>query len=278
MAELYVNVGGTWKTASNYYVNVNGTWKEGSELHAKVSSAWKQSAAVAASLTSSNLVQHLDANNSSSYESGDGEAWTDLSSSGNDGNIQNGPTFENSGTPKYFDLDGTDDHVINDNNNTFDFGTGDFTIAVWARLDSISWRQPIFSTADDGGFSTANYVQLAGNSTNKFRLFLRNAAGDGWAFRATTDGDYSTDTWYYFLVTRDGNDYKLYINNSEVASDSLTGSLVDHDEKYLRLATNAGQSQFLDGRISECHVYLGLALSSAQRTANWNATKSTYGY
>lgn len=43
MAELYVNVNGTWKTASNYYVNVNGTWKEGSELHAKVSSAWKES-------------------------------------------------------------------------------------------------------------------------------------------------------------------------------------------------------------------------------------------
>mgnify|MGYP001274955141 CR=1 FL=1 len=46
MADLYVNVNGTWKTASNYYVNVNGTWKEGSNLYAKVSSAWKESGAV----------------------------------------------------------------------------------------------------------------------------------------------------------------------------------------------------------------------------------------
>jgi len=49
MADLYVNVSGTWKTASNYYVNVNGTWKEGSELQAKVSSAWKQSSSSSSS-------------------------------------------------------------------------------------------------------------------------------------------------------------------------------------------------------------------------------------
>ncbi|RPG74710.1 MAG: hypothetical protein CBE08_004495 [Euryarchaeota archaeon TMED248] len=44
MAQLYVNVNGTWKTASDYYVNVNGTWKTGSELHIKEGSTWKQSA------------------------------------------------------------------------------------------------------------------------------------------------------------------------------------------------------------------------------------------
>ena len=38
---IYVNVGGTWKTASNYYVNVNGTWKTGSEFQIKVNSNWK---------------------------------------------------------------------------------------------------------------------------------------------------------------------------------------------------------------------------------------------
>ena len=29
---IYVNVGGTWKTVSDYYVNVGGTWKTGSEF------------------------------------------------------------------------------------------------------------------------------------------------------------------------------------------------------------------------------------------------------
>ena len=37
---IYVNVGGTWKTVSNYYVNVSGTWKTGSAIHAKISNTW----------------------------------------------------------------------------------------------------------------------------------------------------------------------------------------------------------------------------------------------
>lgn len=46
---IYVNVGGTWKTAANYYVNVNGTWKTGTEFQINVSSAWKGGAAAASS-------------------------------------------------------------------------------------------------------------------------------------------------------------------------------------------------------------------------------------
>ena len=38
---VYVNVGGTWKTASNYYVNVGGTWKEGDDIGVKVGSTWE---------------------------------------------------------------------------------------------------------------------------------------------------------------------------------------------------------------------------------------------
>lgn len=41
---IYVNVGGTWKTASNTYINVNGTWKEADDIGLKVSSTWKAAA------------------------------------------------------------------------------------------------------------------------------------------------------------------------------------------------------------------------------------------
>ena len=38
---VYVNVGGTWKTVSNYYVNVSGVWKAGTEFANNVSGIWK---------------------------------------------------------------------------------------------------------------------------------------------------------------------------------------------------------------------------------------------
>lgn len=40
MADIYVNVNGTWKTVTNYYVNVNGVWKTGVGLAAKVANNW----------------------------------------------------------------------------------------------------------------------------------------------------------------------------------------------------------------------------------------------
>jgi hypothetical protein len=129
MSELYVNVSGTWKTASNYYVNVNGTWKEGSELHAKVSSDWKQSGGTA-SLITTNLVLHLDASNSSSY-SGSGTTWSDLSGDGNDLTLTNGPTFtsDNGGAIVF---DGTNDYAASPlNQSFFQFGTGDYTLGIW---------------------------------------------------------------------------------------------------------------------------------------------------
>jgi len=38
---IYVNVGGVWKTVTDYYVNVSGTWKTGTAFANNVSGAWK---------------------------------------------------------------------------------------------------------------------------------------------------------------------------------------------------------------------------------------------
>ena len=38
---IYVNVGGVWKTVTDYYVNVSGYWKTGTAFANNVSGAWK---------------------------------------------------------------------------------------------------------------------------------------------------------------------------------------------------------------------------------------------
>ena len=39
--QLYVKVGGTWKSADNYYVNVGGTWKTGADIGTKINQVWE---------------------------------------------------------------------------------------------------------------------------------------------------------------------------------------------------------------------------------------------
>jgi hypothetical protein len=57
---IYVNVDGTWKTATNYYVNVGGTWKTGSEFQINVSGTWKGGAATGGGLPTTAQVLSLD--------------------------------------------------------------------------------------------------------------------------------------------------------------------------------------------------------------------------
>jgi len=57
---IYVNVDGTWKTASNYYVNVDGTWKTGTEFQINVASSWKGGIAVSSGLPTTAEVGSLD--------------------------------------------------------------------------------------------------------------------------------------------------------------------------------------------------------------------------
>jgi len=123
MSTVYVNVGGTWKTASDYYVNVGGTWKTGSAIGPNVSSAWKGFGAI---FTTTDLKLNLKAGDSTSY-SGSGTTWTDLTSEDNDGTIS-GATFTYSNERGgIFNFDGTNDAISISDDASIEFADGDWT-------------------------------------------------------------------------------------------------------------------------------------------------------
>lgn len=74
----------------------------------KVSGIDKESAATG--IITTNLVQHLDAGNSSSY-SGSGTTWSDLTSNGVDGTLVNSPTYSSTEGGGSFLFDSVDDYV-----------------------------------------------------------------------------------------------------------------------------------------------------------------------
>ena len=289
MAELYVNVGGTWKTASNYYVNVNGTWKEGSELHAKVSSAWKESSggySGTSGIVSTNIVLDLNAGNSSSY-SGSGTAWNDISGNSNNFTLTNGPTYTSSDGGAIV-FDGSNDYAVSAlNQSFFQFGTGDYSYGVWVKLDSlVNFASPISS----GQASESGSWQIDGllNNSNVFIFKHKlNASGTGLAFE--TSSSPNTNTWYYLFVVNDRseNELKFYVNGTlnTTSSDSNYGStnvgnFSDATSTYnvLSVAQNRNQNVFLDASIAQVHVYKGKALTASEVLQNYNATKATFGY
>ena len=287
MAELYVNVNGAWKTASNYYVNVNGTWKEGSNLYAKVSSAWKESAAAGggggAGLVTSNLVLHLDAGDSNSY-SGSGTTWSDISGNNNDFTLINGPTYSSNDGGKFV-FDGSNDHARSAiNQSFFQFGTDDYSYGGWIKYDSIGIYESLLAC----GLHTYTGSWQFDVDSSQFRNVFNGASAFNTGYAANNTD--TINTWYYlFLVAdRSENELKFYVNGSleATATNSDYGSLdvgnfsgySTSSDNVMKIAQNRSNSRYIDGEIAQIHVYKGKALTASEVLQNYNADKSTYGY
>jgi len=288
MSELYVNVNGTWKQASNYYVNVNGTWKEGNELHAKISSAWKESSASStyngtSGIVSTNIVLDLNASNNSSF-SGNATTWNDISGNNNDLTLTNGPTFstDNGGIIVF---DGSDDSAISALNQAFfQFGTGDYSYGLWVKLDTQGSSSYAGVLSSGQGGETGSW-QIDLYYTSKFRHRFKNSSGVDEL--ATTTLSSFTNTWYYLFVVNDRSEdeLKIYVNGVLNATGSSANygstsvgvfSSATDTKNVFSVGQNRGHNDFIDGSVAQVHVYKGKALSASEVLQNYLASGGNF--
>jgi hypothetical protein len=222
---------------------------------------------VANPIISSGLVLYLDAGNTASY-SGSGTTWTDLSSSGNNGVLTNGPTYSslNGGSIVF---DGSNDIVSSF--STQISGTGSKTISSWIKLNTTS-RGGIAGTrsltewgwgftVNRSGVGTLDFYDTQGSS-------LSAAAGLG------------TNIWYHVTVTFDDSRMvTLYVNGSQVGISStpfaaLNAStfkgVIGNEDEY----TNPFYHPF-KGNIAQVSIY-NRALTAAEVLENYNALRPRF--
>jgi hypothetical protein len=149
------------------------------------------------------LILYLDAENSKSY-SGSGLDWYDLTSNGNNGTLENGPTFDFNGVASFV-FDGVNDYV--DLRNTIQNYT-EFTTSIWLNykfFDS-AHRTPI---GDDGQDFDYHILFFGGTLWLGFSsLYI----GD--AYIGFTHNSIEVGTWYNFVITKDeNNDISFYQNS-----------------------------------------------------------------
>jgi hypothetical protein len=148
-------------------------------------------------IVQSGLVLNLDAGVSSSYPT-TGTTWTDLSGSGNNGTLTNGPTYSSANGGSIV-FDGSNDYASFTSNcyNVSLNGTiNELTINAWVYWNSfptnnideiVSWWQNGTQTYADGFLGVTCTANGGGTNTNPMIRF-----GDGWAntgasFTASTD-------------------------------------------------------------------------------------------
>jgi len=150
--------------------------------------------------------------------------------------------------------------------NGFISTLGDFTIAGWFKLNSVSTWARIF----DFGWNTSVYMNLVPSNGTAIRYAITTGGGAGEQSIIGTSIP-STGVWHHFAVTRSGNVGILYVDGVEVGrNSSMTlqpSSLGNTPKNYV------GKSQFndptLNGLVDDLRVYnYGLSASEVSTLFN----------
>ena len=223
------------------------------------------------------LVLYYDAANTKSYP-GSGTTWSDISRSGNNGTLFNGPTF-NAANGGSIVFDGTNDYVLVNSGSTSINPTTAITVSSFFNISSYS----------------ANYAPMVFKQNNysgqfeQYSLYLVNTEVgfvmtgiDRTQKIARSIADYRNQ-FVYAVGTCDINtdELKLYINGILIQTTSFT-STFDIADTPINIggsgvlkfgATYAG---FANGKIYSTQVY-NRALSASEVLQNYNATKTRFG-
>jgi len=218
----------------------------------------------------------LDANNSTSY-SGSGTSWVDLSGNSNTGTLTGSPTYTST-SPKNFSFNGSNQYV-NIPNATSLNPTTSMTLACWVNFTSFTTNANMINK----GYTSVSppYIQYqlymgdgGAVATSKPRMVL--ALGS--AYEVDYTSNLSLSTWYYIVGTWDGSNMKIYVNGTAGTNTTATSGTCTAYNTPVSIGRWATQnSQYLNGKISDAEIY-NYALTASQITANFNYSKSIYGY
>ena len=210
------------------------------------------------------LVFNMDAANRVSYPRTGTNAFNTIDMS-NSGSLENGTSFTTD-QQGVFILDGTDDYIDVSTYSPFTFGTGDFTISIWAYKD-------------DAGFVPYLFDFRQNQNENAITFYTRNSIEYYINGSLILDGNSGTtiplDSWNQLMIIRKSGTITSYINTAvdKTASDTsnlnlLRGTLIG--KRFNQTTQN------WPGKFGPVHIY-NRALSSTEILHNYNALKSRFG-
>ena len=224
-----------------------------------------------ARIVTNGLVLYLDAANSKSIVSGS-TTWVNLTRSGNNGTLTNGPLYTGSfGGSIAFD--GTDDYVAETTVLSDAFWQANWSISAWVNFDAIGLvgqgtaDRPIVQHGTNNTRQGLHLTQR--NSTFYFGLYSDDMGG----VRTL-----STGQWYNVVYSLNNTSRlrQLFVNgsidNSSTAAGSYTGTGTN-----TRIGGKILAFGFLfDGFMASFSAY-NRVLSSDEVLQNYNATKKRFG-
>ena len=160
------------------------------------------------------------------------------------------------GASTYFN--GTDDQIDYSDETAWDFGSGDFTIECWAKVNSIN----NFNDAFVAQWVSGQYCFYFGTFQQDFRLFWST---DGSAESNLSSGyTVTTGGWHHYAASRSGDSLRLFVDGVQKGStQDMSGVTLHNSTTTVVLGNNADVgdgSRHLNGSLSNVRIIKGTGL------------------
>ena len=210
------------------------------------------------------LMLHMD---------GSGTSFTDSSSSGYTVNTNGDATQTSTPASPLTDgnnvasFDGAGDYLSVPDSADWDFGAGDFTIDMWLWFDSVTGGEKTFFEQGNGTIRI-NYYPSGGG-------ILVYVAGGPSIFNNTVQWPWSPveETWYHIAFVRTGNDFKFFVDGSQIGSTKTSSGAWADATTSLFIGSDFNGNANFPGYIDEFRISKGIA----RWTSNFPKPTKSYG-
>jgi hypothetical protein len=179
-----------------------------------------------------------------------------------------------------WDFDGTDDYAIAGDSDDWNFGTEPFAIEQWLYFTDFTPSGDVWSCA------LQQYAAEA--DRNGWMLFYNNgSSGLEWRLECTAPtpsfypanvslSDLSLNTWHLFTITREGSNFKMYIDGVLRGTDTSNPTFTNIAGPMYVGNYAAGDPHEFQGQMGALRIYKGGALSDEQVKENFNQQSSRF--
>ena len=151
-------------------------------------------------------------------------------------------------------FDGTGDYITAANDIGFAFGTGDFTVEMFAYFGDLSNFSTLVSTRDANNSTTGWTIGVDASERPYFYTNGFNILGTS----------LSLNTWHHLAVTKSGTDLRLFVNGSQIVA--TVSDTNDYTNQTLAIGAVVTSGQNFTGYIDELRITKGVARYTANFT------------
>src|SRR3990167_380262 len=168
-------------------------------------------------------------------------------------------------------LDGTVDSVSAADSEDWNFGTADFTVDFWMRMNANSADVRAFEIGDS---DTDGVHWNANDGANNCKMRINGNT----ITRAFT---FSTNTWYHIEINRNGTDTRIFVDGTQLVGLGSNASNITSGTQGIYIGNDTGGGLAFNGWIDEFRVSKGIARHTSDftpETAAYSAASATHRF